>query len=457
MDSEIKKIRTHKKWTQEEDDIIIENYISNGVKYCKQKMPHRLSKVINVRARYLGVLISEKANFKTWTKEEDDIIKKYYSEKGSRYCTKYITDVNMNQIKRRAKRLGLSIDSETLKKITKTTIKEIQNNRPNSDFNINLDQFLDIKTKEISYFLGFLWADGHISSSTHKSGSYKGISLEIVSDDFSEIKPVLDLIGKWNIYTRKRKETWKETTSASTNNQKLSEFLIENDYNKKSHTSADKILSKIPVELKHYFFRGLSDGDGSFHYNDTKYKKLKQFGISSTYDQDWSYLEKECTRIGVRYYISKTITKKGFKSSCLRLNGNNTKIFGDYIYEDMDKYKIGLTRKYEKYLLIKKSVENSIIHRARNYDEIEKQKEMAIKLHNEGYLLSEILKITGIPSGNFYRLMKKEGLAIKNTKTIRVEKIKLATDLFKDGFNEKYISNKLKIGIRTIRIYLNEI
>ena len=186
---------------------------------------------------------------KKWTNEEDDVIKKYYSEKGGRYCMKYITDANMNQVKWRAEKLGLSIDSNTLKIIIKTTKKEIQNNRPNSDFNINVNQFLEIKTKEVAYFLGFLWADGHVSTCTHKGGCYKGISLEINTDDFLEIKSTLMSIGKWSLYARKRNKTWKETTSATTQNQRLSEFLIKNDYDKKSYISADKILSKIPIEL----------------------------------------------------------------------------------------------------------------------------------------------------------------------------------------------------------------
>ncbi len=447
--------RTHKKWTKEEDDFLIENYISKGLKYCKEKLPHRHSGLISLRAINLNILKAKNENFKIWTIEEDDIIKKHYSEKGGRYCAKYIANVNMSQIKRRAKKLGLYIDPETLKKITKTTRKEIQNNRPNSDFNINLDQFLDIKTKEISYFLGLLWADGHVSSSTHKSGSFKGISLEIVSEDFSEIKPVLDLIGKWGVYTRKRKKSWKETTSALTNNQRLSEFLIEHDYDKKSNSSADKILSKIPIELKHYFFRGLSDGDGSFHYSDKKYKKLKQFGISSTYSQDWSYLEKECIKLGIRYYISQTITKKGFKSSCLRLNGNNTKLFGDYIYKDMDKYKIGLTRKYEKYLLIKKSVENGrIVENIKTPELIESQKKMAIKLHNEGMLCNDILKNTGISSSTFYRIMKNSSIEINSIKSMRIKNKKQALELYNNGMNKEEISKELNLKLRTIDRYL---
>jgi len=45
------------------------------------------------------------------------------------------------------------------------------------------------------------------------------------------------------------------------------ELLVDNDYKLKSYNSADKILSKIPNSLHHYFFRGLIDGDGCFYLN----------------------------------------------------------------------------------------------------------------------------------------------------------------------------------------------
>ena len=77
MDSEIKKIRTHKKWTQEEDNIIIENYISKGVKYCKEQLPHRLNSLITVRARNIGILNTPIKKTYKWTKDELDFLLNY--------------------------------------------------------------------------------------------------------------------------------------------------------------------------------------------------------------------------------------------------------------------------------------------------------------------------------------------------------------------------------------------
>ncbi len=390
-----------------------------------------------------------------WTKEEDCILIKYYSEKGNRFCLKYMPDKTMQQIQSRCRKLGLHIDSIKSKEIFKNTKRETQKKRPNSDFNINIDQFLDIKTREVAYFLGFFWADGHVPSSVIKSGAYKSISFEINSEDFSDIKDVFESIGKWGIYKRKRKDTWKETTTITTCNQRLSEFLIQNDYHNKSEVSADKILSKIPFELKKYFFRGVSDGDGSFYHSKTKKGTLNQHSIRSTYNQDWNFMEKLYTEIGANFYISKSVTKKGFKSSCIRLNSNNVKLFGDYIYEDYDFDKIGLERKYIKYILIKKYVEsNKTIAYRKSKELINSEKEHAIKLHNDGVLLHEILKITGISSGTFYRLMSKNRLLINNTKTLRAKNIEKAIILNKEGFSEKEISIKLKIGLKTIKIYL---
>ncbi len=51
------------------------------------------------------------------------------------------------------------------------------------------------------------------------------------------------------------------------NDKYIKEFLLENDFDKKSLLSPTKVLSKIPDELKHYFFRGLIDGDGCPIFN----------------------------------------------------------------------------------------------------------------------------------------------------------------------------------------------
>ena len=115
------------------------------------------------------------------------------------------------------------------------------------------ENFIDIKTKEMSYILGFLWADGHI-----RKPYSVGTTINI--KDSLDIKNIFSKTGDWCFYNCKRfdKRTKRNYTNFEilTSNKKIVDFLIENDYDKKSIVSPNKILSKIPDEFKLYFLGG---------------------------------------------------------------------------------------------------------------------------------------------------------------------------------------------------------
>ena len=89
----------------------------------------------------------------------------------------------------------------------------------------------------------------------------------------------------------------------------LYDFLYHNDYNEKSFVSANKILNKIPKELHKFFILGLFDGDG--HFNVVKKTKQAEWVISSTYEQDWGYLESFCKENNIEYSIYRLIVPLG--------------------------------------------------------------------------------------------------------------------------------------------------
>ena len=107
-----------------------------------------------------------------------------------------------------------------------------------------------------------------------------------------------------------------------------------------------RFYRKFQQNFKHYFFRGISDGDGNFYYN----RKVNTItsSISSSYIQDWNYIQKECDNLNIKAIVSLSISKKGHKSSHIRMQGLNCKLFGDFIYIGVEKDNIGLKRKYNK-------------------------------------------------------------------------------------------------------------
>jgi hypothetical protein len=146
----------------------------------------------------------------------------------------------------------------------------------------------------------------------------------------------------------------------------IRQFLEENDYHLKS-SSGDprKILSLIPDDIKHYWWRGFLDGDGCVYFNEEKPSHLSPHKIlfTSHFSQNWRFVEDLCQDLeiskpsitaGQRY--SKTEDGKRVrngKSSNANIYCflNNFKL-GSYIWPD-DELDIGLSRKFDKWKKIK--------------------------------------------------------------------------------------------------------
>lgn len=157
-------------------------------------------------------------------------------------------------------------------------------------------------------------------------------------------------IGKWSIQKRKRNKNWAETTAFVTNNKELYTFLLNNDYDKKSYCEPTKILSKIPDEFKHYFWRGYFDGDGSAGL----IGRGSYIEFSSTYDYQYSELISLFDMLNIKTYnLYRQISKKGHKSSVFKLYGKPNVILSKYLLTS----EIGLNRKNEKLKQIIKKYE----------------------------------------------------------------------------------------------------
>lgn len=200
------------------------------------------------------------------------------------------------------------------------------------------------------YFLGYLWADGY----TDINGNT--VAMEIKSKDFEEIKFIFDKIGNFKIRERKRINSENLLTKISICNALFKNFLMENDFLNKKEKNLEKILSKIDENLVYYFWRGFSDGDGCFYFHNKPYQA--DFSFWSSINQDWVSQIKLVKSMQIKYtiyiYNRKKPNGKIHKSSrfSFRIRENIIK-FGDFVYKNYEKDKIGLFRKYEKFKEIK--------------------------------------------------------------------------------------------------------
>ena len=272
-----------------------------------------------------------------WTPEEITWLRKNYPLNGVKFCRQHLQLKTEKQIKSKCAKMKLSLKQGIQSIIIKNWHKE----NPKHNFSVNPDQFFNIKTAEVAYILGLLWADGTVYNKRY----YHTISIECTLEDFKIFSPILLTTGRWNCYYRNRPNR-KPQGCAKICNKPLVAFLLSHGYGAKTSESACKIISKIPDHLKHYWYRGYLDGDGCIG-------KDGRLEFSSSYNQKWDFLINIFNDMKLTYYnrLHKH-TKNGniHSSSSIRLNKKQSTIFGTYVYQNYKKDNIGLNRKYQKYI-----------------------------------------------------------------------------------------------------------
>jgi len=205
---------------------------------------------------------------------------------------------------------------------------------------------LDLTDKNILYVWGFLWADGYINSAT--------IELNIKRLDSKNVYYNFKKTGDWESKGHKKflikTGKYYPMVKIKASNKQNVNFLKSFDFIDKSYNSPSKLLSQISVELQHHFFRGYFDGDGSFSiYNN---EKIVNFNVTSTIEQDWSFIIELFTKLEIETYNSWKYDRESGKSSNMSISNKWDIIkLGEYLYRNSDDLR--LERKYNKYQQIK--------------------------------------------------------------------------------------------------------
>lgn len=102
--------RNQETWTQEEIDILKTYFPKEGIK-VSSRLPGRTNAAIYSEANHIGVAKGKrtrKSSNSMWTKEEDDIIRKYYKKDGVKKCEELLPERSRQAIIVRANRyLGI--------------------------------------------------------------------------------------------------------------------------------------------------------------------------------------------------------------------------------------------------------------------------------------------------------------------------------------------------------------
>jgi len=276
-----------------------------------------------------------------WTESEINFLKENYSYEGLKSCTKKLNRSKYSTYTK-AKSLNLRVTEERSRELQSKSQQE------NNLKKYSPREYLNPKTSEVAYFLGYFWADGNlIKRNTHKS------SISLVCEDadylYSIIKRikgnvwnVSDSTSSYSIDKFNNKKQVKNQKLIKTYSIELFSFLEKMDFGIKSKTSFKKIFNVIPKKLKSYFILGYFDGDGCI----TIYKNKGRVQFSSTYDYDWSEISKFLLENNIEFRIGNKINKNG-KCSLLTINKQKSLIiFYDLIYKN---HNIGLFRKRSKF------------------------------------------------------------------------------------------------------------
>jgi hypothetical protein len=284
---------------------------------------------------------------KIWNEDETNFLLANYSNEGLKFCFKKL-NISKYVIFRKAKSLGLKVSEQKLRELQSKSQQE------NNFKKYSPEEYINPRTPETAYFLGYFWADGNIiKRNTHKSS----ISLvekdaeylfnNIVKKINGNVWTISNSIPVYSIDKFGNKKQVRNQKLIKSYSIELFNFFKIMNYDIKSKTNFNKIFNIIPQHLKSLFILGLFDGDGCINTTYKTYKNISgRVEFSSTYNYDWSTFANYLSENKIEYIIKNRVNKNG-KCSLFRIN-KQTSIINLYelIYKNSE---IGLLRKREKF------------------------------------------------------------------------------------------------------------
>lgn len=214
-------------------------------------------------------------------------------------------------------------------------------------YSVDLDFFNTIDTEEKAYILGFICADGHVDTKTHriafivKDDDYK--LLESIKNSMHSTHPIKRKIKHINPYQKSENKILYQC-SLCINGKSLIKPLIKMGITKrKTYELNSTIIQYIPEALIRHFLRGYFDGDGCISW-DKRYKSGN----------------KSVVHVAGNYEFLENTFNKYFPTACnLRLYKKSKQCY-DYTIQDKHEVlrflcflyndaKIYLERKYQLY------------------------------------------------------------------------------------------------------------
>lgn len=201
--------------------------------------------------------------------------------------------------------------------------------------------FFKVDSPELFYWAGFLVADGFITHDKKSNNKYLGVELSNIDDN--HLYKFKDAIGFSGETSYSKRGSCKILLNASGIIDDLAKFNI---------VPNKSLVYEFPKWMKdhdlcNHFVRGIVDGDGSFYYQRTKGRNIRQIAFDITGTKNTVQTISKILSTNCKLIKAKNGRKVG-QSYKLQYVGNNyVAEIRQYLYKDANP-NIYLTRKYNK-------------------------------------------------------------------------------------------------------------
>lgn len=288
---------------------------------------------------------------------------KDFWENNKKYIiNKYQSGISANQIGKEFGCYGSTIINHL--KEWNVSIRNSSETRYNNVYTCNIHFFDMIDTEEKAYWLGYIFADGHISTKNHLMFCCNIEDIDIL------YKLKSSLNSNHPIYYNKD-----NNPCITICNKYICDKLINIGFthNKSYIVDFNKIKNNIPDNLLHHFIRGMFDGDGSIKYYNYDYVKGYQyhFGYTGLLDV--------CKFIAEYLHINtKIIHECNTTYTCRITNAPLIKYIYSIIYKDVTIY---CDRKYNTYNKILKLIKQENKDKVRGVSWLKKSNQWIAQCH----------------------------------------------------------------------------
>ncbi len=200
------------------------------------------------------------------------------------------------------------------------------------------DNFFNKWSNDMSYILGYVFADGNVNWNLEKS--YWAFTITASEKDYAHIERIRKLLSSTKplLYAEKTK-----SYRLIVNNKRLCQKLM-----KLGIVPQKSLIAKfpeIPEKYLRHFIRGIIDGDGTVRYVNRKRSSYFEIQISSG---SLEFLKKMVETINKKIGIDAKIRKINKNTSLVQYSCSRGKKLADWIYADT---KLFLDRKFQQYKL----------------------------------------------------------------------------------------------------------